>query len=346
MDRRNHILRVLEKTSPAPLIPSVNADSACGYWYPPARADVPDRPGEEIRDLEALADQGLVERRFIDQVNLCPFCLIASLNVRETCPSCASANLQPAAGTRDRVCAACRKAVPHPVPSCVCLNCGQNFGLERVVARTLYAYRLTARGADALASGAPGGGKPAPSPAGDAAAPAAPAHGPGGRFSGALLDFRRPVFSLRFFEERLAQEILRARRYQRLLSVLLASPGDTRAYAAKFGDGASASLLEAVARVVTESLRDSDLAALRDNETLALLLPETGFDGAHRVADRICRRVYDLTPAAQTPKVTLSMGLVTLSAPPSDAPQMLEAAHRHLHAARKAGGNCVRPEAV
>lgn len=343
MDRRNHILRVLEKTSPAPLIPSVNADSACGYWYPPARADVSDRPGEEIRDLEALADQGLVERRFIDQVNLCPFCLIASLNVRETCPSCAGANLQPAAGTQDRVCAACRKAVAHPVPSCVCLRCGQNFGLERVVARTLYAYRLTARGADVLASGAPGGGMPTPPPSGAAAASS---QGPGGRFSGALLDFRRPVYSLRFFEERLAQEILRARRHQRLLSVLLASPDDTRAYAAKFGDGASASLLEAVARVVTESLRESDLAALRDNETLALLLPETGFDGAHRVADRICRRVFDLTPAAQTPKITLSMGLVTLSDPLSGAPQMLEAAHRHLHAARKAGGNCVRPEAV
>ena len=364
MDKKVLFLQKLAREKIELLKPKTSLESFCGYWYPEAQEAFEAKPGEEVEHLDHLAELGYLDRQFFDRIHLCPFCSYFVLNFREVCPRCESANIDivemihhfrcgyaaPEVEFRDGVqyvcpkckrslrhigvdyerpasnylCASCKHIFLEPKVSCLCLKCGQAFGVERAVTRIIHVYRLTAKGSLAAARGA---------------------IEEAGLF-GAFIDADFAVYTFRFFEEQLAQEIRRAHRYERPLSIMLASPDHLEAYEAKFGKEAKAFLLKAVALVIKEALRDSDVPALYGEMMLAILLPDTPFEGAYIAAERIRRKIFELNPPEREPKITLSVGLAILSDETGSAGQMIDAANEGLKEAKRAGGNCVRPAEV
>jgi len=143
--------------------------------------------------------------------------------------------------------------------------------------------------------------------------------------------------------ERVADELGRARRYRRYVSVaLLDVDGLARINTAVGTDGGDA-VLRAVAGAVRAQLRRCDLVGrLRDDELL-VLLPETDADGARVIAERLRLAVGSLKVlhAGIGLEATVSLGVATATPgaePSADAVEvLLRRADQALFQA-KAGG--------
>ena len=93
------------------------------------------------------------------------------------------------------------------------------------------------------------------------------------------------------FEQRLRQEYARWKRYASPLVVQYWSVDEFESIRQKHGRQAADMALVLVARIMTSSLRETDYIARYENETFAVLLPETMLDQAHAVAERLRSKV-------------------------------------------------------
>lgn len=100
------------------------------------------------------------------------------------------------------------------------------------------------------------------------------------------------VFSRRYLEDRLPKEIVRAYRYQRPLSVMIAGISDFEQIRVKHGHYACDLVLKAVAECFVEGIRkDVDWVARYGEGEFLIALPETGAQDAMIVARRLRLRI-------------------------------------------------------
>src|SRR5437899_713505 len=101
----------------------------------------------------------------------------------------------------------------------------------------------------------------------------------------------------RALDERLEEELDRARRYRTHLSLVLVDIDDFKQVNDRYGHQSGDDLLRAFATALSGSLRELDLAARFGGEEFALLLPGTPSGGACIVAEQIRRLVSELAVA-------------------------------------------------
>lgn len=150
------------------------------------------------------------------------------------------------------------------------------------------------------------------------------------------------LWNYRYLQMALEQEIERATRFGRPLSLLMLDLDHFKdvndAYGHQRGD---AVLVELAARVHSV-IREVDVVARYGGEELVLLLPETGAAGATTSAERICEVVRnrsfdghgDDQPAV---RVTVSVGVSTYPTHAADGPGLIRAADEALYAAKTEG---------
>lgn len=126
----------------------------------------------------------------------------------------------------------------------------------------------------------------------------------------------------RRFEEAAQNEWQRARRSGQPLSLLLCDLDNFSHFNERLGREAGDQCLRRLAGVLTGQLkRTSDLAARFDGKQFAILLPDTGLDGAVQVAEACRAALERLALPHPTPErriVTMSVGLAT-TVPAEDA---------------------------
>ncbi len=104
------------------------------------------------------------------------------------------------------------------------------------------------------------------------------------------------VFSRRYMEDRLPKEIVRAYRYQRPLSVMIAGLCDFEQIRSKHGHYACDLVLKAVAECFVEGIRkDVDWVARYGEGEFLIALPETGSQEAMIVARRLRLRIGSMS---------------------------------------------------
>jgi diguanylate cyclase (GGDEF)-like protein/PAS domain S-box-containing protein len=146
----------------------------------------------------------------------------------------------------------------------------------------------------------------------------------------------------RFFEA-LAEEVRRARRYQTPLALLLLDVDDFKLLNDTYGHQAGDAALAALAQVLRQSSRASDVPTRQGGDEFALLLPHTGRIGAEVAARRLLEAVRAVTDPGGRP-LSLSIGGAELDLEAavgaqgeSQAEAMLARADRALYAAKQAG---------
>jgi diguanylate cyclase (GGDEF)-like protein len=149
----------------------------------------------------------------------------------------------------------------------------------------------------------------------------------------------------RFFVESLDREMLRARRSNQPMSLVMADIDDFRRYNERHGHRAGDVVLTEVARLLTASLRDEDIVARHGGEEFALILPSTPKAGAQLVAERtraaIEARDIPHDGLASQGRVTVSMGIATFPGDADDASGLVRCADRALYLAKSGGKNQV-----
>lgn len=162
-----------------------------------------------------------------------------------------------------------------------------------------------------------------------------------------LMDGLTGLANRRRFDEYLGVEWGRARRLKKTLSLIMIDLDAFKAFNDNYGHLAGDDCLRKVAMALKEGLkRPADLAARYGGEEFAVILPDTGKQGALALAEELRDRVEALKiPHAYSPvaqNVTVSLGVATLVPAKEESPDpLIEHADQALYQAKEKGRNRV-----
>jgi len=152
-------------------------------------------------------------------------------------------------------------------------------------------------------------------------------------------------FNHRYLHERLSEEVVRAVRTRRPLSVVMLDLDDFKLVNDTFGHVYGDGVLAHVAELIRSTLRGSDVAARYGGDEFALILPETGREEAMAATERILE-AFRSSPFSgdgrQPIPVGVSMGIATHPVDGRTATDLVAVADLGLYAAKAAGGSVAR----
>jgi diguanylate cyclase (GGDEF)-like protein len=140
----------------------------------------------------------------------------------------------------------------------------------------------------------------------------------------------------RYFDLFLKNEVERCRRFGRTLGIMLLDIDHFKSYNDTFGHPVGDKALQLLVRCLNQGRRTSDVVARIGGEEFALILPETGVDGAVCVADKIRFALQEAGVALKRP-MTLSIGISTLHGTELDAELLIHQADLALYEAKEQG---------
>jgi diguanylate cyclase (GGDEF)-like protein len=161
----------------------------------------------------------------------------------------------------------------------------------------------------------------------------------------ALAEFRANNDSLtglpnkRATEDTFKRMIAQAQRSVAPLSVSMLDLDHFKKINDQFGHGKGDEVLAAVGAAIDDVLRESDFAGRFGGEEFLILLPDTGIDGAARLAERLRESIAAITIAGVDRGITASIGLAELIEHGGTPAGLLREADRALYAAKAAGRN-------
>src|SRR5881392_846404 len=161
----------------------------------------------------------------------------------------------------------------------------------------------------------------------------------------ARVDPKTGLFNARHFAVALSEEIGRARRFERPMSLIMADLDLLRDINNTYGHLAGDAVLKGIAEVFRAQLRHYDVPARFGGEEFAILLPETPPDQALEIAERIRRAVaeaaYEVETSSEPIHATISMGVAGFPRDGSDANELVHQADLAVYRAKLQGRNRV-----
>lgn len=160
-----------------------------------------------------------------------------------------------------------------------------------------------------------------------------------------ITDGLMKIYNRRHFDDKLNEEILLASRYSLPLSLLLLDLDNFKRVNDTYGHLVGDAVLQGVAKVIKEVVRDVDIAARYGGEEIAIITPSSNIDQAMVLAQRLRARIEQCDipiqcSVLQSLKVTVSIGVSTLKVKPNNTCEtMIEDADQALYRAKKEGKN-------
>ena len=148
-----------------------------------------------------------------------------------------------------------------------------------------------------------------------------------------------------YFQQRLEEELERASRFGRTLSLIMLDIDNFKQFNDRWGHPRGDTVLRAVSGVIRQNLREIDVAARYGGEEFIVVLPETDEDGALAVAERIrtsmAEHEFDTGEGAPVARQTVSLGVATYPMHGATAPRLVEAVDAAMYEAKRRGKNQV-----
>lgn len=163
---------------------------------------------------------------------------------------------------------------------------------------------------------------------------------------GAVRDNLTGLYTRKFFDERLNDEILRAGRYQTGFSVLLMDIDHFKRYNDTYGHAAGDQVLVRFAKTLQRLARPVDLVARYGGEEFIMILPQTNPMQAREIAESIRRTIENEVfqfgaDASMVERVTVSIGLSIFPDEATISSQLVRVADMRLYQAKESGRNRV-----
>ncbi|MFB6347527.1 MAG: GGDEF domain-containing protein [bacterium] len=149
-------------------------------------------------------------------------------------------------------------------------------------------------------------------------------------------------------EDRLTQEVSRSNRYDHNLTLMMLDLDHFKNVNDTYGHTAGDTVLEETGDIIRETcqenIRQSDIAGRYGGEEFCILLPETNYDEALRVAERIRTSLSEMTFTGSDGKefqVTCSIGIAEYDSSMDSYEELVKAADDALYEAKESGRNQV-----
>ncbi len=153
------------------------------------------------------------------------------------------------------------------------------------------------------------------------------------------------LYNYRYFRIRLRDEVFRARRTGRPVSLAILDVDNFKHYNDTLGHPAGDQVLKQIARILQKSVRDTDVVARYGGEEFCVILPEVDVDGSVSFAERLRKNVEEhpffMEETQPGGKVTISIGVATYPKDASIMKELIVRADVALYRAKRNGRNQV-----
>lgn len=156
----------------------------------------------------------------------------------------------------------------------------------------------------------------------------------------AFYDTLTGIYNRRYFDLKINEEVSRAIRYKRPLSLLMIDIDYFKKVNDTYGHPQGDRILSAVAQIVKESLRCTDLICRYGGEEIIVILPETKGKNAYAIGEKCRKKVATETKNIITDGVTVSIGVSEFSGIKTPEALITEV-DRGLYQAKENGRNRV-----
>lgn len=146
-----------------------------------------------------------------------------------------------------------------------------------------------------------------------------------------------------YWEEELKREYVRHRRYGSSASLVIFDIDHFKKVNDTYGHQAGDTVIQSLAKIVSEQIRDTDIAGRYGGEEFVVLLPDVDAAGGRVFAERL-RGVVErlqISHEGQVIPFTVSLGVADLSEPCHDHQQLIERADQALYGSKRNGRNQV-----
>ena len=153
------------------------------------------------------------------------------------------------------------------------------------------------------------------------------------------------IYNRRYLDERMAQEIRRARRYGLPLSFFLMDIDHFKSINDRYGHPVGDETLKSLGRLLRGQVRNTDIVARYGGEEIAILAIQTPLPDARDEAERIRRAVESVESSVMVPAdgrenrpdiaITVSIGATGISEDVTDPQTLIDLADKALYKAKK-----------
>jgi diguanylate cyclase (GGDEF)-like protein/putative nucleotidyltransferase with HDIG domain len=161
----------------------------------------------------------------------------------------------------------------------------------------------------------------------------------------ARVDPKTGLFNARHFAAALAEELGRASRFERPMSLIMADLDLLRDINNTYGHLAGDAVLQGIAEVFRAQLRHYDVPARFGGEEFSILLPETPPEQALEIAERIRRavaeRTFEVETSSEPIRATVSIGVAGYPKDAQDSNELIHQADLAVYRAKLQGRNRV-----
>lgn len=161
----------------------------------------------------------------------------------------------------------------------------------------------------------------------------------------AITDYLTGLYNHRYFQQILTQELGRARRYQKVLSLIILDIDNFKNFNDRLGHAVGDKILIVIGEIINRSLRKVDYAFRYGGEEFVLLLPETSLENAVLTADRLRQRIADeaakSVPESSGSIITVSAGVACYPENGTNREDLFSLMDSYLYKAKSMGKNRV-----
>ncbi len=156
----------------------------------------------------------------------------------------------------------------------------------------------------------------------------------------AVTDSLTGLYVRRYFMVKLQEELLRAERYNNILSVVMADLDRFKDINDTYGHEAGDRVLKTIGKFFQQNIRDVDVASRYGGEEFVLMIPEGTIDAAQCLSERLRKKLSELS-FENLPSITISLGIASYPTDGKTPEDLIRKADAAMYAAKRAGRNQV-----
>ena len=160
----------------------------------------------------------------------------------------------------------------------------------------------------------------------------------------ATTDGLTELYNHRYFQEQMQNQVSHAMRYEVPLSLIIIDIDFFKKFNDNYGHQSGDAVLRQVAFVLKKNVRSADIVCRYGGEEMSIILPNTKYEEAVKIAEKLCNMVAAKTcklSNGRESNVTISLGVASFGNDGQSPAQIIEAADKRLYNAKNNGRNRV-----
>ena len=158
-----------------------------------------------------------------------------------------------------------------------------------------------------------------------------------------ITDGMTRLFVHRYFQARLTEELLRARRYGLTMSLIMIDIDNFKKFNDTYGHQVGDQVIQKVAQTIRDMVRIGiDVPCRYGGEEMAVIFPETRAEESFQTAERIREKIASLRvphPSGDL-QITVSIGVASYPVHAHDRESLIKVADKALYISKGSGKNC------